>query len=144
VHLAVSYDAAAEPTARRERTVTGTAAVLGRPGSGGGARRAGQLDRRARRPAAGRALPLPEDLPLRVDPDSALTGDLLELERLAARAAAGGLEVVLLRRRRWSAGRWDRSTTVRCCSRWTALGCSPCVGSSRCGSCATPTTCSRR
>jgi nucleoside-diphosphate-sugar epimerase len=98
VHLAVSYDPTAEPTARRRRTVTGTAALLAAARAAGVARvvLVSSTDVHAA-PAAGAPLPLPEDLPLRAAPDSALTGDLLELERLAARAAADGLEVVLLR-----------------------------------------------
>ncbi len=48
-------------------------------------------------PPAGAPLPLAEDLPLRADPDSALTGDLLEVERLADHATRTGLEVLVLR-----------------------------------------------
>ena len=78
VHLSVSYDAAEEPTARRERTVTGTAQLLQAARSAGVTRvvLVSSTDVHAA-PPAGAALPLPEDLPLRVDPDSALTGDLL-------------------------------------------------------------------
>lgn len=99
VHLDVSYDAAAEPAARRDRTVRGTRAVLE------AARRAGvrrvvlvsSLDVCAS-PAVGERLPLPEHrLLLRSAPDSALTGDLLEIERLADHATRTGLEVLVLR-----------------------------------------------
>lgn len=48
-------------------------------------------------PAADDVLPLSEDRLLRADPDSALTGDLLELERLADHATRTGLEVLVLR-----------------------------------------------
>jgi nucleoside-diphosphate-sugar epimerase len=98
VHLAVSYDVSAEPRARRERTVSSTSALLGAARAQGVSRvvLVSSTDVHAA-PPPGAVLPLPEDLPLRVDPDSALTGDLLELERLAVRAAADGLEVVLLR-----------------------------------------------
>ena len=98
VHLAVSYDVSAEPTARRERTVRGTSALLRAARADGVSRvvLVSSTDVHAT-PPPGASLPLPEDLPLRTDPDSALTGDLLELERLAVRAAADGLEVVLLR-----------------------------------------------
>jgi len=42
-------------------------------------------------------LPAPEDLPLRAEPDSPLTADLLELERLAEHGRLTGLDVVVLR-----------------------------------------------
>jgi nucleoside-diphosphate-sugar epimerase len=98
VHLAMSYDAAAEAAARRERTVRGTTRLLE------AAREAGvrrvvlvtALDVHAS-PPPGSELPLSEDLPLRADPDSPLTGDLLEVERLADHAARTGLDVLVLR-----------------------------------------------
>jgi nucleoside-diphosphate-sugar epimerase len=98
VHLAVSYDVAQDAQARRRRTVQGTTALLE------AARRAGvarvvlvtSLDVHAPPPAGG-PLPLSEDLPLRGDPDSTLTGDLLEVERLADHATRTGLEVLVLR-----------------------------------------------
>ena len=98
VHLALSYDATAEPAPRRNRTVRGTGAVLE------AARRAGvrrvvlvsSLDVCAS-PASDERLPLSEDRTLRSDPDSGLTGDLLELERLADHATRTGLEVLVLR-----------------------------------------------
>lgn len=97
VHLAVSYDTAAPAGPRREHTVRGTAALLE------AARVAGVLrvvlvtsvDVHAAPPGDG--LPLSEDLPLRAHPDSALTGDLLEVERLADHATRTGLDVVVLR-----------------------------------------------
>lgn len=98
VHLAVSYDLAQEPAGRRTRTAQGTAALLE------AARRAGvarvvlvtSLDVHAS-PSPGAPVPACEDLPLRADPDSALTGDLLEVERLADHATRTGLEVLVLR-----------------------------------------------
>lgn len=98
VHLAVSYDPAAEPGARRVRTVRGTRAVL-EAARKAGARRVvlvSSLDVCAS-PAPDEPLPLDEDRLLRPDPDSALTGDLLELERLADHATRTGLEVLVLR-----------------------------------------------
>ena len=98
VHLAVSYDAAAEAAARRTATVQGTAALLT------AAREAGvrrvvlvtSLDVHAS-PPPDAPLPAPEDLPLRADPDSPLTADLLEVERLADHATRTGLDVLVLR-----------------------------------------------
>ena len=98
VHLAVSYDPTADPAARRSRTVRGTGAVLE------AARKAGvrrvvlvsSLDVCAS-PGPAEPLPLSEDRLLRAAPDSALTGDLLELERLADHATRTGLEVLVLR-----------------------------------------------
>lgn len=98
VHLAVSYDVTAEPDERRRQTVEGTAALLE------AAREAGvvrvvvvtSLDVHAS-PAAGTALPTGEDLPLRAHEDGALTGDLLEVERLVDHATRTGLEVLVLR-----------------------------------------------
>jgi nucleoside-diphosphate-sugar epimerase len=71
------------------------------------------------RPRPPASLPLPEDLPLRADPDSALTGDLLEVERLADHATRTGLEVLVLRPAAVVGGRSGRRTTGRCCTRWT-------------------------
>lgn len=98
VHLALSYDGQADPDRRREHTVRGTAALLG------AARKAGvlrvvlvsSLDVHAS-PLPGSALPVAEDLPMRASPDSPLTADLLEVERLADHATRTGLEVLVLR-----------------------------------------------
>lgn len=98
LHLAVSYDGAAGAGPRRERTVRGTAHLLE------AAREAGvqrvvlvtSLDVHAS-PPPGSAPPEGEDLPLRADPDSPLTGDLLEVERLADHATRTGLAVLVLR-----------------------------------------------
>ena len=98
VHLAVSYDVAVEAGARRARTVQGTAALLDAARAAGVARvgLGAGLDVHAS-PPPGSPVPLPEDQPLRADPDSSLTGDLLELERLADHATRTGLEVLVLR-----------------------------------------------
>jgi nucleoside-diphosphate-sugar epimerase len=98
VHLAPSFDVAEDPGERRRRTVEGTAAVLE------AAREADvqrvvlvtSLDVHAA-PGPGAAVPAGEDLPLRAEPDSALTGDLLEVERLADHATRTGLQVLVLR-----------------------------------------------
>ena len=98
LHLAPSFDVGQEPEERRRCTVEGTAALLE------AAREAGvrrvvlvtSLDVHAA-PAPESPVPAGEDLPLRAEPDSALTGDLLEVERLADHATRTGLEVLVLR-----------------------------------------------
>lgn len=98
VHLAPSFDVGEDPQERRRRTVDGTAALLE------AAREAGvrrvvlvtSLDVHAA-PCVGAPVPAGEDLSLRAVPDSALTGDLLEVERLADHATRTGLEVLVLR-----------------------------------------------
>ena len=97
-HLAVSYDTTEDADARRARTVAGTAAVL-EAARAAGVRRVvlvTSADVHAS-PPPGTALPVSEDLPLRAEPDTALTGDLLEIERLADHATRTGVEVVVLR-----------------------------------------------
>ncbi|CAN5256934.1 SDR family oxidoreductase [soil metagenome] len=96
VHLAVSYDAGADPAARRERTVRGTADLLD-SALGAGVRRVVLVTSTDVHAAPDGPLPAPEDLPLRAEPDSALTADLLELERLAEHGRLTGLDVVVLR-----------------------------------------------
>jgi nucleoside-diphosphate-sugar epimerase len=98
VHLAVSYDTAEDAVRRRARTVQGTAALLEAARTAGVTRVVvvTSLDVHAS-PPPGSPVPSPEDQPLRADPDSALTGDLLEVERLADHATRTGLEVLVLR-----------------------------------------------
>ena len=96
VHLAVSYDPGAEPTARHERTVRGTADLLDRALEAGATRVVLVTSTDVHASPDG-PLPAPEDLPLRAEPDSPLTADLLELERLAEHARRTGLDVVVLR-----------------------------------------------
>ena len=98
VHLALSYDLTEPAEARRARTVTGTAAVLA-AARGAGVRRVvlvTSADVHAS-PSPDAVLPVQEDHPLRAEPDTALTGDLLEVERLADHATRTGVEVVVLR-----------------------------------------------
>lgn len=97
VHLSLCYDAAVEPRARRLLNVRGTAALLE------AARLAG-VDRvvlvtgvEVYGAGPGTAVPLPEDAPLRAQPDNSLTGDLVEVERLADHATRTGLDIVVLR-----------------------------------------------
>lgn len=97
VHAAISYDTAESPGQRGDRNVNGTAALLEAARTAGVTRVVliTSMDVLAA-PAGGRP-PLPEDLPLRDAPDSLLTGELLEIERLADHATRTGLEVVVLR-----------------------------------------------
>ena len=98
VHLAVSYDSAA--AAARERSavnVRGTANVL-EAARAAGVRRVvlvTSVDVYGARP--GTPVPLHEDAPLLAEPQESLTGELLEVERLADHAARTGLDVVVLR-----------------------------------------------
>jgi nucleoside-diphosphate-sugar epimerase len=98
VHLAPSFDVREDAEQRRRRTVDGTASVLDAARTAGVRRvvLVTSLDVHAA-PPAGAPLPAGEDLPLRAEPDSALTGDLLEVERLADHATRTGLEVLVLR-----------------------------------------------
>lgn len=97
VHLAVSYDAAQEPAARRAVNVRGTANVLDAARSAGVRRVVLVTSTEVYGAVAGTPVPLEEDAPLRAEPDDALTGELLEMERLADHAARTGLDVVVLR-----------------------------------------------
>jgi hypothetical protein len=85
VHLAMSYDPRADPAERARRNVQGTRQVL-EGARAGGVRRVvlvTSVDVLAAPPDV--PLPAPETLPLRAAPDSALTGDLLEVEAMAGR-----------------------------------------------------------
>lgn len=97
VHLAVAYDVLASPPARTATNVDGTAAVL-EAAREAGVRRVVLLsstDVYGTQP--GSALPVDEDAPLLAAPDGSLTGDLVEVERLADHAGRTGLDVVVLR-----------------------------------------------
>lgn len=97
VHLAVTYDLAAEPAARRAVNVRGTANVL-EAARAAGVRRVvlvTSCDVYGAQP--GLPVPVHEDVPLRAAPDDSLTGELLEMERLADHATRTGLDVVVLR-----------------------------------------------
>jgi nucleoside-diphosphate-sugar epimerase len=97
VHAALSYDTTEDAASRGERNVNGTAALLESARTAGVTRVVliTSMDVLAAPP--GELPPLAEDLPLRDAPDSLLTGELLEIERLADHATRTGLEVVVLR-----------------------------------------------
>lgn len=97
VHAAVSYDVLDSPGSRGERNVQGTAALLEAARSAGVDRVVLVTSMDVLAAVPGAPLPLQEDLPLRDLPDSLLTGELLEIERLADHAARTGLDVVVLR-----------------------------------------------
>ena len=97
VHLGLSYDALAEPAARRALNVDGTAAAL-EAARAAGVRRVVLLssaDVYGAHPGEG--LPVAEDAALLAAADDSLTGDLVELERLAGHAGRTGLAVTVLR-----------------------------------------------
>lgn len=97
VHGDLSYDARADPRVRAERNVRGTADLLEAARAAGVVRIVLATSAEVLAAPAGAALPLTEDLPLRDAPDSPLTGELLEIERLADHATRTGLQVVVLR-----------------------------------------------
>ena len=97
VHLALSYDALAEPSARRRLNVDGSAATL-EAARAAGVRRVVLLSSADVYGAPpGSRLPLGEGAPLLAAADCSLTGDLVELERLADHAGRTGLDVTVLR-----------------------------------------------
>jgi nucleoside-diphosphate-sugar epimerase len=98
VHLATSYDVTEAVSSRRALNLRGTAQVLE------GAREAGvrrvvlctSSDVYGARPD--NPVPMPDCAPLRGEPDEqSLTGDHVEIERLADHARRSGLEVTVLR-----------------------------------------------
>ena len=97
VHLAMVYDAAAPRVDRRALNLRGTANVLDAARSGGVERVVLVTSVDVYGGAAGRSLPLSESAALLATTDSSVTGDLLEVERLADHAGRVGLDVVVLR-----------------------------------------------
>lgn len=97
VHLAPSFDLGRDAQERHRGTVDGTAALLAAARTAGVRRVVLVTSLDVHAPPVGAPVPAGEDLPLRAEPDSALTGDLLEVERLADHATRTGLEVLVLR-----------------------------------------------
>lgn len=97
VHLALSYDVLAAPSHRTALNVAGTAALLEAARDAGVRRVVLVTSGDVHGTQPGRALPLPEDAPLLAAADGSLTGDLVEVERLADHAGRTGLDVVVLR-----------------------------------------------
>lgn len=97
VHLAMSYDVLAEPAGRSALNVAGTALLL-EAARAAGVRRVVLLSSvDVYGPQPGGALPVPADAPLLAAADGSLTGDLVQLERLADQAGRTGLQVAVLR-----------------------------------------------
>jgi nucleoside-diphosphate-sugar epimerase len=98
VHLATSYDVGLDAAARRTLNVRGTAAVLERARLAGVRRVVLVTSTEVYGARPDNPVPLPEDAPLRAEHDGlTLTGDHVEVERLAAHARLTGLEVTVLR-----------------------------------------------
>ena len=97
VHLAMSYDVLAHPAARSALNVDGTAALLEAAREAGVRRAVLVTSGDVHGVHPGSCAPLSEDAPLLAPADASLTGDLLEVERLAGHAGRSGLDVVVLR-----------------------------------------------
>lgn len=97
VHLAMSYDPAAEPEQRRALNVRGTAALLEAARVAGVQRVVLVTGVDVYGAPVGTPQPLGEDAPLAAAADDSLTGELVEVERLADHAARTGVQVVVLR-----------------------------------------------
>ena len=97
VHLATSYDAAADPAARRALNVRGTAGVLAAARSAGVRRVVLVTSAAVYGARPDNPVPLPEDAPVAAQPDGGLVDEWLEVERLAGHAVRTGLEVTVLR-----------------------------------------------
>lgn len=97
VHLAMSYDVLADPAARRARNVAGTAELLAAAREAGVRRVVLLSSADVYGPQPHRPLPVAEDAALLAAADASLTGDLIELERLADHAGRTGLEITVLR-----------------------------------------------
>ncbi len=99
VHPLASMDPDLDPQRRRDLLVRGTQTVLTSAAAAGVARVVLTTSAMVYGALPDNPVPLPEDAPLRAVPDGGLLGDLLEIERLAARAplAHPGLQVTVLR-----------------------------------------------
>lgn len=97
VHLDLSFDAVGDPVARTALNVRGTATLLEAARVAGVRRVVLITSVDVYGAPAGGAVPLAEDALLLAPADGSLTGDLVEVERLAQHAALTGLEVVVLR-----------------------------------------------
>jgi nucleoside-diphosphate-sugar epimerase len=97
VHLATTYDSTLEPAQRRALNVDGTRVLLEQARAAGVRRVVLVTSAEVYGAVPGQPVPLPDDAPLRAEPDDGLLGDHVEVERLAAHAVRTGLEVVVLR-----------------------------------------------
>jgi nucleoside-diphosphate-sugar epimerase len=99
VHLAVDTSVGSEDAARSSLNVRGTQAVLTAAAAAGARRVVLCTSAMVYGALPDNPVPLEEDGPIRATPDGGLVGDLLEMERLAARArrAHPGLSVTVVR-----------------------------------------------
>jgi nucleoside-diphosphate-sugar epimerase len=99
VHLATNRDADAPAVERRAVNVRGTDTVLSAAVAAGVRRVVLLTSAMVYGAAPDNPVPLPEDAPLRADPDVTLVGDWVEMERLAAVTARShpDLDVVVVR-----------------------------------------------
>lgn len=98
VHLATSYDVAQPASARRALNVRGTAQVLESAREVGARRVVLCTSKDVYGVDPDNPVPLPDAAPLRAEPDEhTLTGDHVEVERLADQAVRAGLAVTVLR-----------------------------------------------
>jgi nucleoside-diphosphate-sugar epimerase len=99
VHLATERDPEAAPDDRRALNVRGTDVLLTAAAAAGVRRFVLLTSAMVYGAGADNPVPLPEDAPLRADPDLTLIGDWVEMERLASRSARAhpSLELVRVR-----------------------------------------------
>jgi nucleoside-diphosphate-sugar epimerase len=95
VHLATSYDIDRSPDERRALNVRGTEAVLAAAAASGVRRVVLVTSAEVYGAVADNPVPLPDVGPLQAAPGEDLLGDLVEVERIAARTK--GLELAVLR-----------------------------------------------
>jgi len=99
VHLAVDYDPAVDRAEQRAANVRRASVALTAAAAAGVRHVVLLSSARVYGAHADNPVPLPEDAPLRAEPEASLLGDLLEIERLAARTARAypALTVAVLR-----------------------------------------------
>ena len=99
VHLATDRDPESAPADRRALNVRGTDVLLTAAAAAGVRRLVLLTSAMVYGAGPDNAVPLPEDGPLRAEPDLTLVGDWVEMERLATRAARAhpSLQVVRVR-----------------------------------------------
>jgi len=99
VHLALDLGSGGDRDALHSLNVRGTATVLTAAAAAGVRRVVLVTSAMVYGARADNPVPLPEDAPLRAEPESSVLGDLLEMERLAQQAARvhPGLRVTVLR-----------------------------------------------
>jgi len=97
VHTDVDRSPDTEPRERRTYNVRGAQTVLAASTAAGVGRLVLVTSAAVYGAAAANPVPLPEDSPLRAEPDSSVVGDLLEIEELTASTPHPGVEVVVLR-----------------------------------------------